>query len=309
MRTARPLVAVVGATASGKSALAVDLALAMGGEVVNTDAMQLYRGMDIGTAKLDVADRRGVPHHLLDVLEVTEPASVATFQRLAREAITDIWGRGLVPVLAGGSGLYTRAVIDRLEFPGTDAAVRSRLESDAQASGAAALHRRLALLDPEAAAAILPTNTRRVVRALEVIEITGRPFSATLPRRDYWHTPTVQVAIDVARSELDRRVEARVEHMWAAGLVDEVRELVPRGLKDAPTASKALGYAHVLRYLDGECTEEQARTQTAAATRRFVRRQDQWFRSDARVRWMLPPVDATAVAGWARGEVPDPSSR
>lgn len=284
----RPLVAVVGATASGKSDLAVDLALRLDGEVVNTDSMQLYRGMDIGTAKLSVQQRRGVTHHLLDVLEVSEAASVAAFQRAAREAVSDIWARGRVPVLAGGSGLYVRAVIDRIDFPGTDPQVRTRLAADLDSLGVAVMYERLSRVDPEAAAAIVPSNARRILRALEVVELTGRPYAATMPAPEPWHTPTVQVALDVDRADLDVRVEARVEAMWRAGLVEEVRTLERQGLRDAPTASRALGYAQVLRYLAGDWSQEEARARTVSATRRFIRRQDQWFRKDPRVVWLAP---------------------
>ncbi len=296
MTEPRVLVAVVGATASGKSDLAVDLALRLGGEVVNTDAMQLYRGMDIGTAKLTVEQRRGVPHHLLDVLDVTEQASVAEFQRWARDVVVDIWTRGRQPVLVGGSGLYVRAVVDRISFPGTDPQVRARLEAEAAQGGPEALHERLRALDPEAAASILPTNGRRIVRALEVVEITGQPFSATLPAPRYWHDPTLQVGLDVARVTLDARVEARVERMWEAGLVDEVQRLVEGGLATGPTASRAVGYAQVLRYLAGEWSEEEAREATVSATRRLIRRQDQWFRKDVRVTWLDPVDDPVAHA-------------
>jgi len=281
-----PLVAVVGATASGKSDLAVALARRLDGEVVNTDAMQLYRGMDIGTAKLGPAERQGVPHHLLDVLDVTEPAAVAQFQTWARDAVRDIWARGLVPVLAGGSGLYVRAVTDVLDFPGTDPQVRTAWEDELARVGPQALHARLADLDPAAAEQILPSNGRRIVRALEVIELTGGPFTATLPKPSRWHEPTVAVAIDVPRAELDARVAARVDQMWSAGLVDEVRRLVDHGLRDSPTASRALGYAQVLRFLAGEYGEDDAKARTVSATRRFVRRQDAWFRRDPRVTWL-----------------------
>jgi tRNA dimethylallyltransferase len=293
-----PLVAVVGATASGKSDLAVNLALRLDGEVVNADAMQLYRGMDIGTAKLRLAERRGVPHHLLDVLDVTQAASVAEFQGWARETVADIWSRGRVPVLVGGSGLYVRAAVDRIEFPGTDPRVRARLDAEASRLGPDVLHERLASLDPAAAKAILPSNSRRIVRALEVIEITGRPFSATLPAPEYWHPRTVQVALDVPRAVLDDRVEARVDAMWAAGLVQEVRALLAQGLADGPTASRALGYSQVLRALSGEWSEQQARDRTVSATRRFIRRQDAWFRTDERVQWLDPAdgVDGAVAA-------------
>jgi tRNA dimethylallyltransferase len=254
--------------------------------------------MDIGTAKLTLAERRGVPHHLLDVLDVTEAASVAEFQGWAREAIAEIWSRGRVPVLVGGSGLYVRAVVDRIEFPGTDPRVRARLEDEASRLGPGALHERLVSLDPAAAKAILPGNSRRIVRALEVIEITGRPFSATLPAPVYWHPRTVQVALDVPRAVLDARVEARVDAMWAAGLVHEVRTLLTRGLADGPTASRALGYSQVLRALSGQWGEQEARDRTVSATRRFIRRQDAWFRTDDRVQWLDPAdgVDAAVAA-------------
>lgn len=282
------LVAVVGATASGKSDLAVQLALRLDGEVVNTDSMQLYRGMDIGTAKLSKSERRGVPHHLLDVLEVTQPSDVAGFQRLAREAIADIWSRGRVAVLAGGSGLYVRAVLDDYEFPGTDAALRASLENDLAEIGSAAMHARLAEADPAAAAAILPSNGRRIVRAMEVVTLTGQPFAASLPEPRYGHEPTVQIGLHVPRDELDARVAQRVERMWRAGLVDEAHALADRGLRDGRTASRALGYAQVLGYLDGRWSEHEAKERTVAATRRFVRRQDAWFRRDPRVHWLTP---------------------
>jgi tRNA dimethylallyltransferase len=290
--TAGPFtVAVVGATATGKSELALELALALGGEVVNADAMQLYRGMDVGTAKLTPAERRGVPHHLLDVLAVTQVASVAAYQRDARAALADVAERGGVPVLAGGSGLYVRAVLERLEIPPTDAAVRARLEGELAAVGPGALHQRLAAVDPVAAASILPTNGRRVVRALEVVELTGRPFSATLPEPGAAPAvPSLQLGLRLERPELDARIDARVDRMWAAGLVAETRALVGRGLREGRTASRALGYAQVLRCLAGEWDEAEARADTKAATRRFARRQETWFRRDRGIVWL--PADA-----------------
>jgi tRNA dimethylallyltransferase len=281
-----PIVAVVGPTAAGKSELALGLAERLGGEVVNTDSMQLYRGMDIGTAKLTVEERRGVPHHLLDVLEVTQPATVAEFQGWARAAIADCRGRGVVPVLVGGSALYTRAVVDRFAFPGTDADLRAGLERRLTEVGSAALHRELARLDPEAAAGILPSNGRRVVRALEVIELTGRPFSATLPRQEYADAATVQVGVDCPRPVLHDRIERRVTRMWEGGLVDEVRALEQRGLREGRTASRALGYQQLLAHLAGTCTEHEAFGATVSGTRRFARRQDSWFRKDPRIRWV-----------------------
>jgi tRNA dimethylallyltransferase len=282
----RPVVAVVGATASGKSSLALDLAERLGGEIVNTDSMQVYRGMDIGTAKLPVAERRGITHHLLDVLDVTEPATVAEFQRWAREIIEDCRARGVSPVLVGGSALYTRAILDEFEFPGTDPEVRRRLEDELAVHGSGALHERLARVDPAAATQVLPSNGRRVVRALEVIEITGRPFSATLPEQRYHYDRAVQVGVDIDRDTLDRRIAQRVDQMWDAGLVAEVRELAGRGLREGRTASRALGYQQVLAFLDGELTELEARERTVSGTRRFARRQDSWFRKDPRITWV-----------------------
>ncbi|ESQ00583.1 tRNA (adenosine(37)-N6)-dimethylallyltransferase MiaA [Streptomyces sp. CHA1] len=279
------VIAVVGPTAAGKSDLGVFLAQHLGGEVVNADSMQLYRGMDIGTAKLDQAERGGVPHRLLDIWPVTETASVAEYQRLARAEIDRLLAEGRTPVLVGGSGLYVRGAVDHLDFPGTDPEVRARLEEELAAHGPGPLHTRLAAADPEAAAAILPGNGRRIVRALEVIEITGRPFTANLPRHDSVYD-TVQIGVDVARPELDARIADRVDRMWAAGLVDEVRALEAVGLREGRTASRALGYQQVLAALAGECTEEEARAETVRATKRFARRQDSWFRRDPRVHWL-----------------------
>ena len=285
------VIAVVGATATGKSGLAVELARALGGEIVNADSMQLYQGMDIGTAKEPEAARRGVPHHLLDIWPVTQAANVADYAKLARAAIDDIIARGRVPILAGGSGLYVRAALDDLDFPGTDPVTRDRLEDELARLGAPALHARLAGLDPAAAAAILPGNGRRIVRALEVIEISGRPFTATMPAYQQ-NRPAVQLGLTLPRPELDVRIAARVDQMWQAGLEAEVRTLVTQGLLDGRTASRALGYQQMLRYLDGEWTLEEARLETIKATRRFARRQESWFRRDPRIRWL----DATSPA-------------
>nr|WP_233514046.1 tRNA (adenosine(37)-N6)-dimethylallyltransferase MiaA [Micromonospora craterilacus] len=279
------VVAVVGPTAAGKSALSIALAQHLGGEVVNADSMQLYRGMDIGTAKLTVAEREGVPHHLLDIWEVTEPASVAEYQRLARAAVDDIIARGRVPLLVGGSGLYVRAVLEQFEFPGTDPVVRERLEGELAAVGPAPLYARLREADPVAAAGILPGNGRRIVRALEVIELTGGTFTAALPEPTPFY-PSVQIGVDLDTALLDERIAVRVDRMWTDGLVAETRELVGRGLPDGRTASRALGYQQVLRFLAGELTETEAYDETIRATRRFVRRQRSWFRRDPRVHWL-----------------------
>jgi len=289
------LIAVVGATATGKSALAIDLALALGGEVVNADSMQLYRGMDIGTAKVTEAERRGVPHHLLDIWDVTKTASVAEYQQDVRRVIDDIKSRDKIPILAGGSGLYIRAALDDLSFPGTDPAVRARLEAELTESGPAPLFERLRQRDPKAAEAILPSNGRRIVRALEVMEISHRPFSANMPGYGGGR-PAIQVGLALPRPELDERVAERVHRMWAAGFEYEVRHLERHGLRDGLTASRALGYAQVLRHLAGEWTSDQAREETIKATRRFVRRQESWFRRDPRVTWLTSRQDLVSQA-------------
>ncbi|MFD5327601.1 tRNA (adenosine(37)-N6)-dimethylallyltransferase MiaA [Streptomyces sp. NPDC127092] len=299
MRSAAPasrVIAVVGPTAAGKSDLGVFLAQQLGGEVVNADSMQLYRGMDIGTAKLTMEERGGVPHHLLDIWDVTEAASVAEYQRLARAEIDRLLAEGRTPILVGGSGLYVRGALDVMEFPGTDPEIRARLEGELEERGSGVLHTRLAAADPEAARAILPSNGRRIVRALEVIEITGKPFTANLPGHDSVYD-TVQIGVDVARPELDERIATRVDRMWEAGLVDEVRALEARGLREGRTAARALGYQQVLAALAGECTEEEARAETIRATKRFARRQDSWFRRDPRVHWL-------SGAAEDRGELP-----
>jgi len=287
--SAPEIIAVVGPTAVGKSDLGVSLAHALGGEVVNADASQLYRGMDIGTAKLSVAEREGVPHHQLDVLDVRDEASVAAYQVHSRADMDSIIDRGRVPVLVGGSGLYVRAALDQLEIPPTDKDVRARWQTRLDEVGAVALHAVLADADPVAAERILPTNGRRVVRALEVIELTGRPFSATMPSRTY-ERPALMIGLEAPRDVLDRRIGLRVERMWEAGLLDEVRQLVDAGLREGRTASRAIGYSQALAQLDGVVDEEEAKASTAAATRRLVRRQLSWFRPDPRVVWL--PHDA-----------------
>jgi tRNA dimethylallyltransferase len=298
---AQPVIAVVGPTAAGKSGLSLRLARLLDGEIVNADSMQLYRGMDIGTAKLPPGQRGGVPHHLLDIWEVTRTANVSEYQRLARQAIADIHSRGRLPIVVGGSGLYVRAVIDNLDFPGTEPELRDRLERELAEVGPAALHARLARLDPVAAGAILPRNGRRVVRALEVLELSGRPFSATLPGYDSIYD-AVQIGVQVPRAELDERITSRVAAMWEAGLVAEVRGLAAAGLREGKTASRALGYAQVLRFLAGEWSGEETVAQTVKATRRFARRQESWFRRDPRITWLRPDeadADQTGLAARA----------
>jgi tRNA dimethylallyltransferase len=296
----QPVIAIVGPTAAGKSGLSLQLARLLDGEIVNADSMQLYRGMDIGTAKLPPDQREGMPHHLLDIWDVTAAANVAEYQRLARRAIDAIHARGRLPIVVGGSGLYVRAVIDNLDFPGTDPELRERLERELIEVGPAAMHAKLASLDPAAAEAILPGNGRRIVRALEVLELSGRPFSATLPSYEAVYD-VVQIGVDLPRDRLDERIAARVAGMWRAGLVAEVADLAAAGLRDGRTASRALGYAQVLRFLDGQWSQEEAAAQTVKATRRFARRQLSWFRRDPRITWL--PADEPDLAGRAMATI------
>jgi tRNA dimethylallyltransferase len=292
------VVAVVGPTATGKTALSLALAHALDGEVVNADSMQIYRGMDIGTAKLGPDQREGVPHHVFDLWEVTEPASVAEYQRVARAAIDDVRRRGRTPLLVGGSGLYVRAALERFEFPGTDPDLRARLEAELAAVGPAPLHARLTAAAPDAAARILPSNGRRIVRALEVLELTGAPILAQLPDPAPYYQ-TVHIGVDVESAALDERIAVRVDDMWQRGLVDEVRALERRGLREGRTASRALGYQQVLAHLAGDCSEPAARAETVRATRRFVRRQRSWFRRDERIVWLdgaAPDLTERALA-------------
>lgn len=305
----RPVIAVVGATATGKSDLALALAEALDGEVVNADASQLYTGMDIGTAKLAPAQRRGVPHHQIDVLDISEEASVAAYQRCARADIEAVLGRGRTPIVCGGSGLYVRAALDRLEIPPTDPRVRAAWEACLAERGVESLYAELARRDPAAAGAIDRRNTRRIVRALEVIELTGRPFSATMPRRDYVR-PAVQLGLRLPREVLDRRIAARTERMWADGLPREVEALESRGLSRTRTASRAVGYAQALGQLAGRLTQQEAVEDTVRATRRLVRRQESWFGADPRIAWLDaadPALVATALRAATRDTAQWPS--
>jgi tRNA dimethylallyltransferase len=298
------LLAIVGPTASGKSALAVAVARAIDApaEIVGTDSMQVYRGMDIGTATPTVDEQGGVRHHMLDVWEPDHPVTVAEFQQQARAAIDEVLAREAIPIVVGGSGLYVSAVLDDLRFPGTDPRIRARLEGDLDLLGAAAMHERLARLDPAAAAQILPSNGRRIVRALEVVELTGEPFTAALPQpREVY--PTVRIGLEVPRDEMDHRIARRVDLMFESGLVDEVRAL-QRGLAATPTASRALGYQQVLDLLEGRCTVAEARQATVDATRKFARRQQRWFRRDQRIRWLAydrPDLVQAVVDEWRQG--------
>lgn len=306
-----PLVAVVGATATGKSDLALELALALDGEVISADALQLYRGMDIGTAKLPLAQRRGIPHHLLDVLDVDQEASVSAYQQQARCAIAEIRERGRVPILAGGSGLYVRAVLDDIAFPPTDAAVRERYEARDREIGAPALHAELRARDPEAAAMIGPQDARRIVRALEVGELTGGSFRAFLPRRCYREEGTVQIGVHRERAQLHERIARRVDRMLADGLIEETRALCAQGLRRGRTARRAIGYEQALAVLDGTMDEARAREETITGTRRLVRKQDTWFCRDERVHWLDasasdPTAPALALLGAPRGRTLGP---
>jgi tRNA dimethylallyltransferase len=296
---APPVIAVVGPTGSGKSDLAVSLALELDGEVINADAMQFYRGMDIGTAKVTQAERRGVPHHLLDILDVTQEASVSDFQQRARDCIEDIHARGKRAILAGGSGLYVRAALDVLEFPGTDPGLRQRLEADLATQGTEALLARLQEVDPASAERL--SDARRIIRALEVHQLTGRPFSSFMPQREYFQ-PAVQIGLSVDRDELRDRLARRVHRMVDSGLLAEVRRLDAEGLRQGKTAPRALGYSQFLRVLDGLSTVQEAAEETIVATRQFARRQLTWFRADPRIHWLDwhdpgLPANAAALCG------------
>ncbi|BCW62584.1 tRNA (adenosine(37)-N6)-dimethylallyltransferase MiaA [Arthrobacter sp. StoSoilB22] len=279
----QPVIAVVGPTGSGKSDLGVNLALALNGEVINADALQFYRGMDIGTAKITMEERRGVPHHLLDTMDVTEEASVADFQIECRAAITDIHSRGKRAILVGGSGLYVRAALDVLEFPGTDPELRRHLEEEYETQGLAPLRARLEEVDPVSAARL--GDARRVIRALEVHGLTGRPFSSFMPQREYFQ-PALQIGLEVDREQLRHRLALRVHRMVEGGLRQEVERLEAIGLRKGKTASRALGYSQFLKVLDGELSTDAAAEETIVATRQFARRQLTWFRGDPRITWL-----------------------
>ena len=282
-----PLIIICGPTATGKSDLALEVAEKFDGEIINADSMQLYKGMDIGTAKLTEVEQRGIPHHLLDILSVNQDASVAAYQELARSAIQDIQGRNKTAIVVGGTGLYIKSIIDEMNFPETDAELRAKLESEAEILGAAVLYSRLRLLDPEAAAAIEPANTRRIIRALEVIEVTGKPYSANLPSDTSLRFPdALHIGLAMERASLAPRIEARVHWMFEQGLVGEVERLIGDGLLEGTTAQRAIGYAQVISMINGEMSKEQAIEDTIVATRQYVRRQETWFKRDQRIQWI-----------------------
>jgi tRNA dimethylallyltransferase len=283
------LIVICGATATGKSDLAVSLAHEINAEIINSDSMQLYRGMDIGTAKLSIEERQGIPHNLLDVLDVTQDANVAWYQSEARAKIAEIHGRGKSVVVVGGTGLYIKAILDELNFPDTNPAVRESLEKEAEELGAHVLFERLAKLDPAAALAIDRANTRRIVRALEVIEITGKPFTANLPRKDSELYPAArQFGLVMDRESLGERISDRVDRMYMNGLVEEVDSCISAGITSARTAQLALGYAQVIAMRRGDLNLDQAIEETKRATRQYARRQETWFSRDARIKWISP---------------------
>jgi len=283
------LLVVCGATATGKSQLAISLAHHFDGEIVNADSMQIYRGMDIGTAKLSIEEREGVVHHLLDVLDVNQDSTVAWYQSAARAAITDIHGRGKSAIVVGGTGLYIKSILDELNFPDTDPVVREGLEKELGSIGLNALFERLEKLDPAAAIAIDRANSRRVIRALEVIEITGKPFTANLPREASTRYPdAVQFGLVMDREKLNERISARVDRMWDEGFVSEVETLLGLGITQARTAQLALGYSQIIAYLEGKMSQDEAREDTKRATRQYARRQETWFSRDNRITWISP---------------------
>ncbi len=281
------IIVIAGATATGKSDLAVALASEIGGEIINADSMQLYRGMDIGTAKLTMQERGGIPHHMIDILDVSEDATVASYQTGARSVADRLLTEGKSVVLVGGTGLYIKAFLDDLQFPDTDPQVRQRLLVESELVGGDEMHLRLARLDPAAAAAIPKENVRRVVRALEVIEITGKPFTAHLPRQGEGRYPFArQFGLVMERGNLRERIDERVDRMWEKGLVEEVDLLIERGIRSGKTARAAIGYAQVIAYREGKLSEIQAREETKRATRAFARRQETWFSRDERIIWI-----------------------
>ena len=283
------LTVICGATATGKSELAVALAKEINAEVVNADSMQVYKGMDIGTAKLTIAQRDAVVHHLIDVLDITEEANVSWYQQVARDKIDELIALGKSVVVVGGTGLYIKAILDDLNFPNTDPQVRDKITEQADQLGNEIMHGKLVKLDPAAALAIPKENIRRVIRALEVIELTGKPFTANLPRQESSKYPNAkQFGLVLDRNNLDEKIDQRVEDMWAKGFAREVSLLMTQGLEQATTAKKALGYSQIMSYLNGECDEEFAKQETKRVTRAYARRQETWFSRDDRIKWLAP---------------------
>ena len=291
------LIIICGATATGKSDLAVSLAHDLGGEIINADSMQLYQGMDIGTAKLSMAERGGIAHHLLDILKVDQDASVAQYQELARKKIDELMGKNIPAIVVGGTGLYIKAILDDLNFPDTDPKVRAEIAAEAEIVGADVMHQRLAALDPAAAAAIPKENLRRVVRALEVIQLTGKPYTASLPREGSTRYPHAkQFGLVMEREHLKERIDQRVDRMWERGIVGEVRDLIGAGILNGRTAQAALGYAQIIAFASGQCSEDEAREETKRATRQYARRQETWFSRDERIQWIAPASHSDRLA-------------
>lgn len=287
------LVVICGATATGKSDLAVALAHEINAEIINADSMQLYKGMDIGTAKITIEEQKGIAHHLMNLLDVTQDANVAWYQELARAAITEIHGRGKDVIIVGGTGLYIKAILDELNFPDTDPVVRAALELELATKGIGPLFERLEKLDPAAALAIDQANSRRVIRALEVIKITGKPFTANLPREESSRYPHAkQFGLVMDRDALSGRISDRVDRMWELGLVAEAEKLIAAGITQGVTAQRALGYAQVIAQIEGKVTEEEAKEETKRATRQYARRQETWFSRDERIAWISPTQNA-----------------
>ena len=283
------VIVICGATATGKSDIAIEVAQEIGAEIINADSMQLYKGMDIGTAKLPVAERGGIPHHLLDILSVKEDSTVAWYQEVARKTIEEVHQRGKHAVIVGGTGLYIKAILDDLNFPDTDPVIRALLEMQAIEVGSDALFAKLQELDPAAALAIDKANTRRIVRALEVIEITGKPFTANLPREDSSRYPdAIQCGLVMEREHLRERIDARVDRMWDAGFVAEVDALIESGILEGSTAQRALGYSAIIAMRAGTMSEEEAKEETKRSSRQYARRQETWFSRDARIQWVAP---------------------
>ena len=290
------LIIVCGATATGKSELAVSLAKEINAEVVNADSMQVYKGMDIGTAKLTNEERGGIVHHLIDVLDIKDEANVAWYQQIAREKIDQILNSGKSVVVVGGTGLYIKAILDDLNFPDTDPEVRQKITDQAEKLGNDVMHERLAKLDPAAALAIPKENIRRVIRALEVIELTGKPFTANLPRQESSKYPDAkQFGLVLDRGNLDEKIDKRVEDMWAKGFAREVSTLMTKGLEQSGTAKKALGYMQIMNYLNGESDEAFAKEETKRVTRAYARRQETWFSRDERIKWLAPESNAARL--------------
>jgi tRNA dimethylallyltransferase len=287
MSSSSPLIVISGATATGKSDLAIALAQELQGEIINADSMQLYQGMDIGTAKLPFEERAGIPHHLLDVVPVKQDVTVAWYQTQARAKVDDLLSQNIPVIVVGGTGLYIKALLDDLNFPDTDPVIRQRITDEAEVAGAEAMHAKLATFDPAAALAIPVANIRRVIRALEVIELTGEPYTSSLPRQDSTRYPdAIQIGLAMEREHLGERINTRVDRMWVQGFVDEVENLIDQGLLEGSTAQKAIGYSQIIAMKHGLTTEDEAKEETKRATRQYARRQETWFSRDTRITWL-----------------------